>query len=39
MLRTVTKLTGEVNDPDNAAEATIGAFRTSSTVMRWLFCA
>lgn len=29
MLRTVTKFTGEVNDPDNAAEATIGAFRAA----------
>lgn len=29
MLRTVSKFTGEVNDPDNAAEATIGAFRAA----------
>ncbi|OBI00991.1 acetolactate synthase AlsS [Mycobacterium scrofulaceum] len=29
MLRTVTKFTGEVNDPDNAAEATVGAFRAA----------
>jgi acetolactate synthase I/II/III large subunit len=29
MLRTVTKFTGEINDPDNAAEATIGAFRAA----------
>jgi acetolactate synthase I/II/III large subunit len=29
MLRTVTKFTGEVNDPDNAAEATIAAFRAA----------
>src|SRR5262249_48911432 len=29
MLRTVTKFTGEVNDPDNVAEATIGAFRAA----------
>src|SRR6187402_3221616 len=30
-LTTVTKHTGEVNDPDNAAEATVGAFRTALT--------
>jgi acetolactate synthase I/II/III large subunit len=29
MLRTVTKFTGEINDPNNAAEATIGAFRAA----------
>jgi acetolactate synthase I/II/III large subunit len=29
MLRTVTKFTGEVNDPDNVAEATVGAFRAA----------
>src|ERR1700757_4346201 len=29
LLRTVTKFTGEINDPDNAAEATIGAFRAA----------
>jgi acetolactate synthase-1/2/3 large subunit len=29
MLKTVTKFTGEINDPDNAAEATIGAFRAA----------
>lgn len=29
MLRTVTKFTGEINDPDNAAEATIAAFRAA----------
>ncbi|OBH20366.1 acetolactate synthase AlsS [Mycobacterium sp. E3247] len=29
MLRTVTKFTGEVNDPGNAAEATVGAFRAA----------
>ncbi|KQY06870.1 acetolactate synthase [Mycobacterium sp. Root135] len=30
-LTTVTKHTGEVNDPDNAAEATVGAFRAALT--------
>lgn len=29
MLRTVTKFTGEVNDPDNAVEAVIGGFRAA----------
>ena len=29
LLRTVTKFTGEVNDPDNVAEAVIGAFRAA----------
>jgi acetolactate synthase I/II/III large subunit len=29
MLRTVTKFTGEIDDPDNAAEATVGAFRAA----------
>lgn len=29
LLRTVTKFTGEVNDPDNVAEATVGAFRAA----------
>src|SRR6201993_4389632 len=29
MLKTVTKYTGEINDPDNAAEAVIGAFRAA----------
>jgi len=29
MLKTVTKFTGEINDPDNAAETTIGAFRAA----------
>jgi acetolactate synthase-1/2/3 large subunit len=29
MLKTVTKFTGEVNDPDNVAEAIIGAFRAA----------
>jgi acetolactate synthase I/II/III large subunit len=29
VLRTVTKFTGEINDPDNAAEATIAAFRAA----------
>lgn len=31
LLRTVTKYTGEVNDPDNAAEATVNAFRAAVT--------
>ncbi|MEE6179379.1 acetolactate synthase AlsS [Mycobacterium sp. 050134] len=30
LLRTVTKFTGEINDPDNAAEATVGAFRAAA---------
>ncbi|OBI26643.1 acetolactate synthase [Mycobacterium sp. E1386] len=34
MLRTVTKFTGEVNDPDNTAEATIGAFRAAQSEPR-----
>jgi acetolactate synthase I/II/III large subunit len=29
LLRTVTKFTAEVNDPDNVAEATVGAFRAA----------
>ncbi|HYY00668.1 MAG TPA: thiamine pyrophosphate-dependent enzyme [Mycobacterium sp.] len=29
VLKTVTKFTGEVNDPDNVAEATVGAFRAA----------
>jgi acetolactate synthase I/II/III large subunit len=29
MLKTVTKFTGEINDPDNAAETVIGAFRAA----------
>lgn len=29
LLRTVTKFTGEINDPDNAAEATVAAFRAA----------
>jgi acetolactate synthase I/II/III large subunit len=29
LLRTVTKYTGEVNDPDNVAEAVVGAFRAA----------
>lgn len=29
MLKTVTKYTGEVNDPDNVAEATVAAFRAA----------
>jgi acetolactate synthase-1/2/3 large subunit len=29
LLRTVTKFTGEVNDPDNVAEAVVGAFRAA----------
>lgn len=31
VLRTVTKWTGEINDPDNAAEATVTAFRVAAT--------
>ena len=34
VLRTVTKFTGEINDPDNAAEATVGAFRAALTEPR-----
>ncbi|SPM31921.1 acetolactate synthase AlsS [Mycobacterium terramassiliense] len=34
MLRTVTKFTGEINDPDNAVEATIGAFRAAASEPR-----
>ncbi|BBX62150.1 acetolactate synthase [Mycobacterium saskatchewanense] len=30
LLRTVTKFTGEINDPDNAAEATVAAFRAAA---------
>lgn len=30
LLRTVTKFTGEVNDPDNVAEAVVGAFRAAA---------
>ncbi|HUH72557.1 MAG TPA: acetolactate synthase AlsS [Mycobacterium sp.] len=29
VLKTVTKFTGEINDPDNAAEATVSAFRAA----------
>jgi len=29
LLKTVTKFTGEINDPDNAAETTVGAFRAA----------
>jgi acetolactate synthase I/II/III large subunit len=29
LLKTVTKFTGEINDPDNAAEATVNAFRAA----------
>ncbi|MHA7652442.1 acetolactate synthase AlsS [Mycobacterium sp. ML4] len=31
MLRTVTKFTGEIDHPDNAAEATVAAFRAART--------
>jgi acetolactate synthase I/II/III large subunit len=31
VLRTVTKFTGEVNDPDNVAETIVGAFRAAVT--------
>ena len=31
LLKTVTKYTGEINDPDNAAEATVNAFRAAVT--------
>ena len=34
LLKTVTKFTGEVNDPDNVAEATIGAFRAAISAPR-----
>jgi acetolactate synthase-1/2/3 large subunit len=34
MLRTVTKFTGEINHPDNAVEATIGAFRAAGSEPR-----
>ena len=34
MLKTVTKFTGEVNDPDNVAEATVNAFRAAITEPR-----
>jgi acetolactate synthase I/II/III large subunit len=34
LLKAVTKFTGEVNDPDNVAEATIGAFRAAVTEPR-----
>ena len=34
MLKTVTKFTGEVNDPDNVAEAIVGAFRAALTEPR-----
>ncbi|BBY19847.1 acetolactate synthase AlsS [Mycobacterium stomatepiae] len=34
LLRTVTKYTGEVNDPDNIAEAVVGAFRAAVTEPR-----
>ena len=34
VLRTVTKFTGEVNDPDNVAEATVGAFRAAASEPR-----
>ena len=34
VLRTVTKFTGEINDPDNAAEATVAAFRAAVTEPR-----
>lgn len=34
MLRTVTKYTGEINDPDNAAESTVAAFRAAATEPR-----
>jgi acetolactate synthase-1/2/3 large subunit len=34
VLKTVTKFTGEINDPDNAAEATVGAFRAALTEPR-----
>ncbi|OBA70100.1 acetolactate synthase [Mycobacterium sp. 1554424.7] len=34
MLRTVTKFTGEINHPDNAVEAIIGAFRAAASEPR-----
>ncbi len=34
LLKTVTKFTGEVNDPDNVAEATVSAFRAAVTEPR-----
>jgi acetolactate synthase-1/2/3 large subunit len=34
VLRTVTKFTGEINHPDNAAEATVAAFRAALTEPR-----
>ncbi|WP_301149359.1 acetolactate synthase AlsS [Mycobacterium simiae] len=34
LLRTVTKFTGEVNDPDNVAEAVVGAFRAAAAEPR-----
>jgi acetolactate synthase-1/2/3 large subunit len=34
LLKTVTKFTGEVNDPDNVAEATVSAFRAAITEPR-----
>jgi len=34
LLKTVTKFTGEINDPDNAAETTVGAFRAAVTEPR-----
>jgi acetolactate synthase I/II/III large subunit len=34
VLKTVTKFTGEINDPDNAAEATVSAFRAALTEPR-----
>jgi acetolactate synthase I/II/III large subunit len=34
LLRTVTKFTGEVSDPDNVAEATIAAFRAAASEPR-----
>jgi acetolactate synthase I/II/III large subunit len=34
VLRTVTKFTGEVNHPDNVAEAVVGAFRAASSQPR-----
>jgi acetolactate synthase-1/2/3 large subunit len=34
VLRTVTKFTGEINHPDNAAEATVAAFRAAVTEPR-----
>ncbi|MEY8015650.1 acetolactate synthase AlsS [Mycobacterium servetii] len=34
LLKTVTKFTGEINDPDNAAEATVAAFRAALSAPR-----